>query len=168
MYSFLNQSSFFEELISKIQLENFSTLEDQKLNLLFELYESFTPNYKKLELNFGYVWIFENKIIFYFKKDFFYEDFFNFFENLDEDFKINWLNLEFFDGEVKVLEIFKGDSLKIKPFIRIFRNEVIFDGLFAKSKKIKQTFWNIFDSKFLFFLKNYKESNIKLILNFAT
>jgi hypothetical protein len=88
-YYFLNNVSFFDELITKLKLSEFSNTTNDKTELLLQIYESLTPNFKKFELNFGYVLIFENKVIFYFKKDFLYEDFFKFFEKLNDDFGIN-------------------------------------------------------------------------------
>ncbi len=144
---------------------------DQKIITILQIYQLLSPNYKKLELSFGYVYIYESKVFFYFKKDFCYEDFFKFFENFNNEFQINWLNLEFFDKEVKVLEIFKNVDLLIKPFLRSFRDEIIQvtkDNEFKKSKKIKIIDIDLNDKKFLFFLKNYEEKNIKIILNYAS
>jgi len=100
-----------------------------------------------------------------------YEDFFQFFENLNVDFKINWVNLELFDKDVKVLEIFKGNNSNIKPFLRSFREEIVQENFSKKErklKKIKKDFIDIENKSFLSFIKNYNTKNIKLILNYAS
>lgn len=168
LYSFLNEGSFFDELVSKLQSADFSNFDEKTTKTLAQIYESLTPNLKKIELNFGYIWIFENKCIFFFKTDFIYEDFFKFFENLGANFQINWLNLEFYDKQVKILEIFKGDNLNIKPFLRNFREEIIDQKSSKKIKRIKKIAIDIENRNFLVFLKNYNDTNIKLILNFAS
>ncbi len=167
-YYFLNNVSFFDELITKLKLSEFSNTTNDKTELLLQIYESLTPNFKKFELNFGYVLIFENKVIFYFKKDFLYEDFFKFFEKLNDDFGINWLNLELYDKNVKILEIFKDNGLIAKPFLRSFREETVQGNLIKKSKKIKKICIDVKSKDFLFFIKNYNENNLKLILNYAS
>jgi hypothetical protein len=87
MYNYLNNVSFLDELSSLIIVNHFSPSE-RKTEALLEIYLKLLPNIIKLDLNFGSVLIFEEKVIFYFKNDYDFDEFFTFFLNLENDYNI--------------------------------------------------------------------------------
>ena len=142
-------------------IEKISFLPGQaKSDSLIKLHAGLFPNFTKLEFDFGFVWMFEDRLVFYFKPDFELGCFYKFFWGLYPNYKISWAALEVFDKNIKILEIFSKTSL-----LRSFRNE---SDLFGKKYKPTQTTIDCHNNDFLFFLTKYDTKNLKLVLHFIS
>lgn len=162
LYNYINDSSFLDELIEKIKKQDFC-ISEKKTEVLIEIYKELSPKVSTLELDFGFIWIFEGKVIFYLKNDFNFDKFSNFFFDLEKDFKIKWRYIEFFDKNTKILEILEKNSL-----LRSFRNEIFLKENKSKVKGIEEIKINLKEKEFLFFIKKYDPKNVKLILHFSS
>ena len=100
-------------------------------------------------------------MVFYFKDDFDFDDFFSFFQNFENAYKVRWGCIEFFDKNIKVAEIFAK-----KSFLRSFRDVNIILGQRGVVGGITETFIDCKKDKFLLFIKHYKPRKIKLIIHF--
>ena len=158
LYNYLNDFSFTQDLSGAI-ISNHFDLNERKTEALFEIYSKLLPNITILDLNFGYVWIFEEKVIFYFKNDFDFNDFYFFFSNLKKDYNIEWGCIEFFDKNIKIFEIFSKNSL-----LRNFRDEILLQKNKNVLKGFTESFVDLEKPNFLFFLKEYNALNSKLVL----
>lgn len=159
-YNFLNKTSFLDELIQLIQKKEFN-FGEKETELLLKVYLKLSPNLIKLELPFGFVWIYEGQVIIYFKNDFFLEDFLNFFENLEKDFQIKWKALEFFEKSKKILEIFEKNSL-----LRDFRKQAPSLNNKRKVGIVKTTEIDLNSKNVFLFITEYEPKNIKIIIHF--
>lgn len=164
LYNYLSDVSFLEKLSLLVSNNNFFENE-KKTEVLLEIHQKMIKNVTILNLNFGFVQIYEEKIIFYFKDDFEFDHFYAFFFNLEKNYKFKWKILEFFDKNIKILEIFNKEK---DSFLRNFRNETNVANKKNKIKNFTITSINCEDKNFLFFLKKYETKNIKLVLYFYT
>jgi hypothetical protein len=158
MYNYLNNEPFLKHLSSLIADSRFSP-DERKTEVLLEIYSKLLPDIIKLDLSFGFVWIFEEKVVFYFKDDFNFDDFFIFFQNLESAYKLKWGCIEFFDKNIKIIEIFAK-----KHLLRSFRDSSTILGEKGSMRGVRETFVDYKEGKFLSFLKYYKARNIKLIV----
>jgi hypothetical protein len=160
LYNYLTQAPFVGELGALIASNKFS-IDERKTEVLLEIYEKLIPKVTVLDLSFGFVRIYEERVIFYFKNDCNFDDFFIFFSNLENDYEIKWGCIEFFDKDIKIAEIFSKNAL-----LRDFRNEVVSLNKKNQVKNFKEIPFNPKKENFLLFLKQYDTKNIKLILYF--
>lgn len=159
LYSFLNKQNFVESLSARIDAFDFSGSE-RAAAALIEINDKFLPRHSMFELPFGWLWIFESHLVYYFKSDFDFDNFYIHFSKIEDSEKIYWNSAEFFDKSIKVLEILRKNS-----FIRIYRNAE-FNEKTAKIKKIEKKKIKLDEKESFLFIKNYNSKNIKLVFYF--
>lgn len=159
LYSFLNKQSFTESLSMRIGAFDFNKSERAALALV-EINDKFSPQYSIFEFSFGWLWIFESHLVYYFKGDFDFDDFYTHFSKIEDLEKIYWNSAEFFDKSIKILDILKKNS-----FIRVYRDAELNEKT-TKVKKIKKKKIKLDEKESYTFIKNYNAKNIKLVLYF--
>lgn len=94
LYNHLSDNLFLNELSKRIEKCNFSILE-KKTDVLLSIYKELLPKYIKEEHDFGYVWIYDDHICFYFKTDFEFSAFLNYFLKLKDSHDVDGSILNF-------------------------------------------------------------------------
>ena len=159
LYSFLNEKSFLSILSKRIENPGSCFSEETEI-LLIKINEKFLINVKIFEFSFGFVWIYEFTIIYYFKINFDFDEFYTHFSNIEKSENIVWKYIEFYDKTVKIFEIFKKTS-----FVRIYRDEILLEKS-GQIKKIKEQVIDLKKKESFFFIKNYNPKRVKMILYF--
>lgn len=159
LFSFLNRQSFIESLSARIIAFDFNKSESAFF-FLREINNKLLTQHLVFEFSFGWLWVFDSHLIYYFKSDFVFDDFYTHFSNIEDSEKIYWGSAEFFDKSIKVLDILKKNS-----FIRIYR-DIEFNEKTKKIKNIRKIKIKINEKESYSFIKNYNSKNIKLILYF--
>lgn len=159
LFNFLNKQSFVESLLARIGAFDFSRSEPATSTLI-ELNDKLSPQHVVFEFSFGWLWILESHLVYYFKDDFDFDDFYAHFSKIEDSEKIYWGSAEFFDRSIKILDILKKNS-----FIRLYR-DTEFNEKTTRVKKIKKKKIKLNEKESYLFIKNYNAKNIKLVLYF--